>query len=404
MSTIQKKGSVFYASFLVMGMCIGTSFLSIPIMTGISGFIPGILMSVLIWIFATANGLLYAEAAFGNPDGSNLYTISKAFLGRVTALLLSALLLIIMYAYISASLISGASFFTWFSEHFFGFSFSTFTGCALLTLLLGLVAFYGISTASRINFILFVGFIVAFIAAFYQTVEHVEAHQLGQSSWIYIFFSVPILFSSFSFNALVPTLCTYLNREKRKVQLSIVIGVTGTLVVYIFWQWMMVGGLGRTPLWIAFAEGEETSEVFPWIREFPFLIHSLKFILVFAATTTIIGIALALIDFYSDCISLPLEKRVGKKRLLICLLIFLPPLLFVLIFTGTFFPKLINYVTAPLENIFINGLIPIIMIAKARYYFKLPTPHFVPGGGILLFIMGMILFFLISLQWMILLQ
>jgi tyrosine-specific transport protein len=399
-----KKGSVFYATFLVMGTSIGTSFLTIPIMTGISGFFPGILMSFLIWLFTMVNGMLYAEATFGNPNGANFYTISKAFLGQAAAFILSAVFLASLYAYISASLLSGAAFLTWFSAHFFGFNIPSFAGCTLLAILLGTIIFFGILAASRTNFILLAGFVVAFIVAFYHASEHLEIHRLAQSAWIYIFFAVPMLFSSFGFNAIVPTLCTYLNREKKRVQLSIFFGVTGTLIIYILWQWMMLGTVGKSIFWIAFSEERQLTQAFPWVKNFPMLIHALNFIVVFAATTSIIGITLSLIDFYSDCFSIPLAKRIGKKRFFICLLILLPSLLFTLLFKVELILKLIDYVVAPAGSILINGLIPIILVAKARYYLRLPTPKFVPGGGYLLIIMGLAVFFLIYLQGIILIQ
>lgn len=373
-------------------------------MSGIAGFFPSIFMTAFTWLFALANAMLYAEATLGNPDGANLYTISKVFLGKSAAAIIAVVFPIAMYVYISASLLSGSSFLTWFSEHYLGFEIPSFTGCFLLSLLLGAVVYLGIFASSRLNFILCVSFITAFIATVYHATMHLETHRLMRANWFYIIFAVPIIFSSFGFSALVPTLCTYLNRSKIKIQLSIFFGITGTLLIYLIWELIMIGTIGQTPLLVAFTEGQQISQAFPWVKNFPMLLHALNFIIFFAAATSIIGVTLALVDFFSDLFKIPLENRIGKKRFWVCLAVLVPPLLFTSFFESTFIPTLINYVVAPSGAFLVNGMLPIIMVAKARYFFKLQTPRLVPGEGYVLLLMGLAIFFLIYLQGVMLIQ
>ncbi|MEZ5315421.1 MAG: aromatic amino acid transport family protein [Chlamydiales bacterium] len=397
MSFVVKKGSIFYATCLVTGTCIGVSFLSLPIVTGFTGFIPGILMSVIIWIFTLANAMFYAEATFGTPDGANFYTISKTFLGKIPAIIVSIIFLINMYAYIGAYILSGVSSFNLLSEKFLGFRFPFFLGSILYAFTFGVVVFCGIRVANRTNFIFLIGLVMAFLYTFYYQAAQVNTQYLTRIAWIYIYFSFPIIFSSFGFNLIIPTLCTYLHREKKKVQLSIFYGVTSALIFYIVWQWIIVGSMGKIPLWLSFSEGKEMTQ-FPWGKEFPMVMRSLNCVILFAANTSVIGVTLSMIDFYSDCFSIPLTRRIYQTRFMICCLIFLPSLPIILLYHSPFIGKIINYAIVPGGSFIINAIVPIFMVAKARYFYKLPTPHFVPGGCYLLFLIGFAIFFLIYLQ------
>lgn len=404
MSIQAKQGSVFLAALLITGTCVGTSFLTIPIMTGIAGFIPGILITCIIGLFALLNGFLYAEATLGTPDGSNLFTISRTFLGKTIAYFVSIIFILSMYAYISSYYLAGPDFLFWFCEHFFGFRLPVILGKILIALIFGGTVYCGFFFASRINFLLVVGFLAAFILTVYHGSEHLVLSHLTRVNWIYVFFAVPIVFSSFGFNALIPSICTYLKRDKKKIQQAIIVGTTLTLLIYLFWQWIMIGTIPKSPLWIAYSEGQQITQSFPWVKDYPLLVHSLNFIIFFAVVTSVICLGLALVDFYSDFVKIPVEKRRNWSRFLICLLIFIPPLFITSLVESQFIPKLIDYVIAPSGGIIINGILPIIIITKTRYYFKLSTPHFVPGKGFILFAMGLGIFFLIYLEGVMLIR
>ena len=52
-----KKGSVFGGILLIAGSCIGVGMLGLPIVTGLSGLIPTIFMTLVAFVFMTTTAL-----------------------------------------------------------------------------------------------------------------------------------------------------------------------------------------------------------------------------------------------------------------------------------------------------------------------------------------------------------
>lgn len=57
-----KTGSLLGGTLLITGSCVGAGMLGLPILTGLSGFAPSLVMFVLVWLFMTITGLLLVEA------------------------------------------------------------------------------------------------------------------------------------------------------------------------------------------------------------------------------------------------------------------------------------------------------------------------------------------------------
>ena len=57
----ESKGSVLGGMLLIAGSCIGAGMLGLPIVTGISGFLPSLALFFCGWLFMTATALLLVE-------------------------------------------------------------------------------------------------------------------------------------------------------------------------------------------------------------------------------------------------------------------------------------------------------------------------------------------------------
>ena len=92
------KGSVLGGSLLIGGSCIGAGMLGLPVVCGLAGFYPALLMLVLACGFMTATGLLLVEATswFGRPV--NLLTLVEYSLGPVGRILCWVTYLFLFYA------------------------------------------------------------------------------------------------------------------------------------------------------------------------------------------------------------------------------------------------------------------------------------------------------------------
>ncbi len=79
---MEHKKSTLSAVLLVAGTCIGGGMLALPIATGISGFLPSLLVMAICWFSMTATALLLLEASLWMEEGAHIITMTSTILGR----------------------------------------------------------------------------------------------------------------------------------------------------------------------------------------------------------------------------------------------------------------------------------------------------------------------------------
>lgn len=401
MSRTAQNGSVLSAALLISGTCIGISYFSMPIPTGIAGFVPAVLMTLLVWCFGVATGLLFAETVLGHPDGANLISISNNLLGKGWTWLIGLAFAISMLAYLIGYIYYTLKSSQWLlSPYFYAPDILVLIAIASLFCL---IVYLGMTFACRTNFILMCGLLIAFILMIFHGKQFVIHSLLQKQNWVFIFFAVPILFGAMGFSFILPPLCSYLKRDVHKIRKAIFIGTTIPLIVYLFWQWFMLGSVQSAQYWVLYEEGLRARDIIILFERFPTLAYPFNFILFFSMTTSIISFGISLVDFLCDGIQLPPEQRKGIKRLMLCAAIFLCTAL------GSYFLSEIalhwlSRLITPIGEVLINGIIPVWMVAISRYYRKIPTPHMLPGGRLTLLILAIGILILIYLEGIVLIQ
>ena len=78
----KKPGSLLGGILLITGSCVGAGMLGLPIITGLAGFGPSLLMFVTVWLFMTATALLLVEANGWFTRKVNFMSIVEHSLGR----------------------------------------------------------------------------------------------------------------------------------------------------------------------------------------------------------------------------------------------------------------------------------------------------------------------------------
>lgn len=93
-----KKGSVISAMFLVGGTCIGGGMLALPVATGVSGFLPSLVIMIACWAAMTIAALLLIEVSLWMEEGVHLISMTSRILGVPGKILSWILYLFICYA------------------------------------------------------------------------------------------------------------------------------------------------------------------------------------------------------------------------------------------------------------------------------------------------------------------
>lgn len=390
----KEKGSILGATFLVAGTCIGGGILVLPVATGAAGFFPSLFLMLLGWLFMTMTALFLAEINLWMEEGAHLITMTSRLLGPLGKAVAWILYLFIGYASLVAYTAGGGALLGSGIQHFFSFSLSHAYSTTLFVLLFGLIVYMGNVIVGRINTILVIGLILSYFLLVSSSSSKVVWENLTRSDWGSTLIAVPLLLTIFSFQTIVPSLANYLKRDGRALRISIIAGTGIAFIVYIIWQWLVLGTLvldGEYGLKKALALGKPATDFLGVTTQNHYIQAFADFFAFFALITSFLGIALGLFDFLSDGLKIT-RKKLGGVALL--LLIVIPTLFFALTMERAFLTALDS--SGGIGDSILNGFMPALMLWVGRYRKNYISEFKIAGGKpLLVFIMFWSLFVLV---------
>jgi tyrosine-specific transport protein len=378
-----KFGQVFSAMFLVAGTCIGGGMLALPIATGISGFIPSLVVMFICWLAMTATALMLLEVSLWMEEGVHVITMTSRILGRFGKMVSWCLYLFICYASIVAYTAGGGGQIAASLKNTFDYSISKELGCILFIFTFGAVIYLGSKIVGRVNAILFIAMIAAYVALIGVGMSEVKTSFLLKHRWSNALLALPLLLTSFSFQTMVPSLTPYLKKHVKNLRLAIVGGTFIAFIVYALWQALILGIVpleGANGLADALSKGEPATQFIGTHVEGVFVPYFAEYFAFFAIITSFLGISLGLYDFLADGLHI---KKQGLGKITLGFLIVVPTLIFATQFERIFLLALDS--TGGYGDTILNGLIPVLMVWIGRY--KLGHLHAIqlPGGkGVLI--------------------
>lgn len=392
-SQVVGKATILSAIFLVAGTCIGGGMLALPVATGISGFIPSSLMMALCWLAMTFSALFLLEVNLWLKEGAHVITMASTILGPVGKVIAWIIFLFISYASLVAYTAAGGSLMVFGSSSVFDWNISKEIGCMFFILVFGSVIYLGSYVVGRVNSILFIALIVAYVALIGTGLDEVKMDLLFHQNWSTAYLAIPLLLTTFSFQTMLPSLTPYLKRNVKALRWAIVGGTSLTFTVYLLWQGLVLGIVpvdGPNSLIDALAMGEPVTRFLRQHVRSNWVSVIAEYFAFFALVTSFLGIALGLFDFLSDGLKI---KKKGFGNLLLTILIIIPVYIFSVYFERVFLVALET--TGGFGDSILNGIIPVLMVWIGRYHLKFPNEHRVFGGKPLLAIV--FCFFLICL-------
>lgn len=376
--TREKGGSLLGGTLLVAGTAIGGGMLALPVLTAMGGFFPAVLIYFLCWVFMASTGILLTEIYLWKQEEVNLVSMASYTLGNGGKIAAWIMYIFLFYSLTVAYVAGGGLVAGDFLQYFVSWSSPSF-GPILFVAIFGLFVYRGAKAVDRMNSVLMAGLIISFIVFVVIGIPHIDFSQLTRKNFSSAFLATPVVFTSFGFQGIVPTLTTYLRRDGKRVRLAIIIGSAIPLICYIIWEALI---LGIIPLGdLEMAKGVGQSAVYPLkkILNFPWLFRVGEFFAFFAIVTSFLGVTLGLLDFLADGLKI---QKTPLGRMLLCLMIYLPALAIALS-NPTIFLKALQY-AGGFGCALLLGLMPILMAWSGRYRHKFEGKRFLPGGKVVL--------------------
>lgn len=381
MRILHSMGHVLGGTLLIAGTTIGVGMLALPVATGPAGFLPSITVYLLTWLFMLCTGLLLLEVCVWMPKDSNLITMAGALLGKTGRNICWVVYLFLFVTVMIAHVAGGGSV------------LSELTGGALpewLAMLIYVAAFapvvyLGAHSVDRLNICLILGVIGSYLLFIFVSYGHVNTALLAYANWSKAWLTFPVLFTAFTYQVIIPTLMTYMDRNVKKVRLAIICGTTIPLVVYLVWELVILGIVpveGPGGLIEAGKAGQNAIMPLKQYVGSSKLFSIGKYFAFFTLTASYVALSLAFLDFLAD--GLKIAKK-GLKKFFLCLLIFVPPTVIALTYPDIFL-KSLGY-AGGISIAILFGIFPPLMAWIGRYKKHLPGPKLVFGGRPLLFLL-----------------
>jgi tyrosine-specific transport protein len=376
MHLIHRLGHIVGGTLLVSGITIGVGMLALPLSTAEGGFLPSIVIYLLSWLFMLSTGLLTLEACIWMPKDSNFLTLADRLLGTSGRFACWILYLFLFSCLMVAHVAGGGSIIDLVT----GKVLPHWLNILIYVLIFSPVVYLGTLWVDRLNLLLMLGIGISYLIFVLSAVPHLQIDYLKGGNWTKAWAALPVIFTAFGYQNIVPTLMTYLGRDAKKVRLAIILGTSIPLVIYLLWEFCILGIIPKQQLVTALHKGQ--SAVYPLgdLLNAPFLLTIGQIFAFFALSASTNGIAIAFVDFLAD--GLKVQKK-GIKKLALCAFVFLVPA-FIAIIDPKIFIKALD-LGGGFGVALLLGAMPVLMVWSGRYYQKYPRyDRQLPGGKLLL--------------------
>lgn len=373
------------ASLLIAGTAIGAGMLGLPVATAGSGLIPSWVMYMACWISSLISGLLFLEIAMWLPPHANILSMSKTFLGDSGKILTWGLYIFLFYSLEVAYISEGGHFVV----DALGGEIPYFVGLLLFVAFFCFFIYLGTRAADHCNTILMVGLIVSYIMFIAIGFSKVHIFAFNRWGWMAAIGALPVIFTSFGYQGVIPTILEYLHRDRKRTRFAIVLGSFLPFFVYIVWDLVVKGVVplqGPEGLEATKALGHSAiAPIQKIVAESSFTTIA-NFFAFFALSTSFIGVTLGLVDFLKDGFRV---KSNHINKIWIMLVIFIPCIIITLLDPNLFLSAL-KY-AGGVGCVLLLNVLPIVLVWIGRPKHK--NCWRVPGGNLLLIALMLFLIF-----------
>lgn len=382
-STARSKTFTFLGAVLIAaGTSIGAGMLALPVLTGLAGFWPAVFIYTLCWLVVTYASFMLLEVNLTMGYEANLLTMAKSTLGTTGKVVAFITYIFLFYSVSVAYLAVSGSLINSLLSVLFQASFQNWVGIALSLLLYIPALYFGTRVVANTNFVLVIGIIISYILLILLGSKYINLSYLSHKNWIYTLMGIPVIATSFTFQNVIPSLTTYLKRDLNLLKWVIILGGLIPLFIYVIWECFILGVVPvEGPLSIRYLlkQGQPASFALQTIIPNRSVITFSQTFAFCAIATSYLGVILSLFDFLADGFQI---EKVGKGKVYLCALIFIPPFIMAVLFPKIFLSALSYAGSFGCVTLFV--ILPSLMVWRGRYHHKIKRSFKVPGGKLAL--------------------
>ncbi len=322
-----KQNRFLGSILLIAGTSIGAAMLALPVKSGFAGFVPSAFLLPIIWLFFLVTAFLILDVNLSIPGETNMVSMAEKTLGIFGKVLCWIVYILLLYS-LTAAYISGSSpIFSDVIKWIFKIEIPAYISPFLIVIFFGFFVYHGTKTVDWVNRFFMLGLVISYGMLVGLAPKEINTSLYRHFDSPALLLAIPILFTSFGYHIIIPSLTTYERHNVRKLRLTLVIGSLIPLAVYFLWEFFVLGIVPIDYLSSAWIEGAPSTKPLIELINHPVLEIGARLFAFFAIVTSFLGVSLSLRDFLRDALKM---KKSKKGRLFASLLTFIPPLFFVL--------------------------------------------------------------------------
>ncbi|MDH6027338.1 amino acid permease [Vibrio splendidus] len=357
------------SSLIIAGTALGAGMLAIPMVLAQFGLFYGTLLMVLICFGTTYAALLLLEATIKAGGGLGLNSIARKTLGKQGQLITNGLLYALLICLLMAYILGAGDLLSKLLSNF-GVELTATTSQVVFTLLAGAVVASGTGVIDKLNRALFFVMLASLFATMVFLAPSMTQENLMQVTshdHVDLIKTSAILFTSFGFMVVIPTLVSY-NHEATDKQLRnmVIVGSLIPLVCYLCWLFAVVGNLSEEQ----FRSFKNVSDLMAAFEaQSPWVGNVLSTFTGLALLTSFFGVAMSLFNQNKDMFN-------QNTAVTYCISFILP--LAGSLLAADKFLQVLNY--AGIILVFLAVFVPLVMVHKQRFM-KVAEDRYSAEGG-----------------------
>ena len=346
----------FGSAYLILGTCIAAGMLGLPIVTAQYHFTLTVILLVSSWLIMTTGAWCLLQVNMTMPARANFLSMSEATLGKTAKNITWFIYLMLLYSILCAYLSASGDVLQSLMQHI-ELNVPRWLATIMAAVILGSFVLRGIHTVDLTNrFLMSIKFVICFLLIL-SVAPFVHESKLSTGNWQLSASTWLVVITAFGYANILPSIRDYLNNDRKKIVRIFTISSSIPLILYFAWIIVIQGALSRHAL-IALNNSPNTNSLL--ISNIASLTHntmlhsvSLLFISI-CSVTGFLSVSTSLIDVWADGLQ-------NKRRVLIALLAFVPPIV-VVIFDPSIFVHALAY--AGMCCILMFVVLPVMMYSK----------------------------------------
>ncbi len=357
------------SSLIIAGTALGAGMLAIPMVLAQFGLLYGTLLMVLICFGTTYAALLLLEATIKAGGGLGLNSIARKTLGKQGQLLTNGLLYALLICLLMAYILGAGDLLSKLLSNF-GIEVTATASQIGFTLVAGAIVASGTGVIDKLNralFFVMLASLFATMAFLAPSMTQENLMQVTSHDHVDLIKTSAILFTSFGFMVVIPTLVSY-NQEATDKQLRnmVIVGSLIPLVCYLCWLFAVVGNLSEEQ----FRSFKNVSDLMAAFEaQSPWVGNVLSTFTGLALLTSFFGVAMALFNQNKDMFN-------QNTAVTYCISFILP--LAGSLLAADKFLQVLNY--AGIILVFLAVFVPLVMVHKQRFM-KVADDRYRAEGG-----------------------